>query len=239
MPDAAVQIAANLAAVRTQIAAAAARSGRSEHDVCLVAVTKYVAPEIAGLLVEAGCCDLGESRPQELWRKHAWFAAHPSQPTVRWHLVGHLQRNKLARTVPLLALLHSCDSLRLVEALAPAAATRGTPLELLLEVNVSGQAEKTGLQPAEVEPMLAALAQAPSLRCTGLMCMAGLDDDPDAARRDFAALRALRERLNQAWAGRFDLRELSMGMSGDYVAAIEEGATLVRIGSALFEGVQP
>lgn len=237
MSAAAAQIAANLAAVRAQMAAAAARSGRPACDVRLVAVTKYVAPEIAGLLAAAGCCDLGESRPQELWRKHAWFVAQAPQAAVRWHLIGHLQRNKLARTVPLLSLLHSCDRLRLVEALAPAAAARGAPLDVLLEVNISGQAEKTGLAPGEVEPVLAALAAAPALRCTGLMCMAGLDDDPDSARRDFAALRALRDRLQPAWDGRFALRELSMGMSGDYVAAIEEGATLVRIGSALFAGL--
>lgn len=239
MLDAAAQITANLAAVQAHMADAAARSGRSASDVRLVAVTKYVSPEIAGLLVAAGCRDLGESRPQELWRKQAWFTEQASQPLVRWHLIGHLQRNKLARTVPLLTLLHSCDSLRLVEALAPAAAAREAPLDVLLEVNVSGQAEKTGLPPADVEPVLAALALAPALRCTGLMCMAGLDDDPDAARRDFAALRTLRDRLQQHWSGRCDLRELSMGMSGDFVAAIEEGATLVRIGSALFEGLRP
>lgn len=229
------RIAANLAEVRERIAAAAHGAGRSPDEVRLVAVTKYVDVATTRLLFNAGCADLGESRPQQLWDK----AAALNDAAIRWHLIGHLQRNKVRRTLPLVHLIHSGDSLRLLEELdrEAAALTGRPPLPVLLEVNVSGEAAKHGFAPDDLPRHVEALAAFEHLNIRGLMAMAGLDDDPTSARRDFARLRELRDRLRREWSGRFSLDELSMGMSGDYEAAVAEGATLVRVGSALFEGV--
>jgi PLP dependent protein len=222
----------NLAAVRDRVAAAAARAGRQDAPL-IVGVTKYVEPPIARLLVEAGLTELGESRPQELWRKSAALADRK----VNWHLIGHLQRNKVRRTLPLVACIHSADSLRLLEELSREAASQGLRANVLLEVNVSGDAAKTGLAPAAVEPLFPAIAKLPRLCVLGLMTMASLEGSPDQSRREFASLRALRDRLALIAPANVSLHKLSMGMSGDYEIAIEEGATLVRIGSALFEGI--
>jgi hypothetical protein len=224
-------IADNLARVREQIALAAGRSGRTAETVTLVAVTKYVDVALARQLVEAGCRDLGESRPQELWRK----ADELTAGDVRWHFIGHLQRNKLKRTLPLVSLLHSGDSADLIAAVAEQASATGQPCPLLVEVNVSGDATKHGFDLSDLEAITSVLESHPQLDFRGLMCMAGREGDLDAARREFAALRELRDRLSRA-TGR-TLPELSMGMSGDFEVAIEEGATIVRVGSALFEGL--
>jgi len=235
MPDPARRIAENLACLREQIAAAAARGGRRAEEITLVGVTKYVSADVARRLAEAGCRDLGESRPQELWRKATLLADLP----VRWHLIGHLQRNKVRRTLPLIGLLHSLDSRRLLDELDTEVQASGLQhLAALLEVNVSGEESKGGLRPEEVEPLLAELPRRPRVAVKGLMCMAALEGGTDAARRDFATLRELRDRLRPNCPTGVALDELSMGMSGDFVQAIEEGATIVRIGSALFEGLQ-
>lgn len=223
----------NLARVRERIAAAARRAGRSPSDVTLVAVTKYADAATARRLALAGCRDLGEARPQELWRKAQALA----DIGVRWHLVGHLQRNKIARTLPLVWLIHSADSLRLLEALESQAAAAAAPVNVLLEVNISGEPAKTGLPVDDAGPLVDRLAELPHVEVRGLMTMAAREGDLDAARRDFARLRALRDALCARTGGRLALAELSMGMSGDFEAAIEEGATIVRIGSALFEGL--
>jgi PLP dependent protein len=220
----------NLAEVRERMAAAARRAGRLPDEVRLVAVTKYVDAEAARALAAAGCLDLGESRPQELWRKAALLADLP----VRWHLIGHLQRNKLARSLPLVSLVHSGDSGRLIEAIDSGAARAQRRVPLLLEVNVSGDASKHGLLPAELEPLVEPLSKLPWVDVRGLMCMAGREGDLDSARGDFEKLRLLRDELRSVWPEPAALVELSMGMSGDFEVAIEEGATLVRIGSSLF-----
>jgi PLP dependent protein len=222
------QIAENVARVRGRIAGAAARSGRSADAVTLVAVTKYAPVELLWPLVEAGCADLGESRPQQLWDRAAALGDLP----VRWHMIGHLQRNKVRRTLPLCSMIHSIDSPRLLDTVE---AEADRPVSVLLEVNVSGEEAKQGFAPSEVEPFLATLSPVRHVTVRGLMCMAALEGGPDAARRDFAALRELRDRLRPCCPAGVMLDELSMGMSGDFEAAIEEGATIVRIGSALFE----
>jgi pyridoxal phosphate enzyme (YggS family) len=231
MADLTTRIAENVARIRGRIAAAAARSGRAVGDVRLVAVTKYVSTAEIRAVLAAGCCDLGESRPQQLWDR----AAELSDLPIRWHLIGHLQRNKVRRTAPLVAMIHSVDSPRLAEALEIEAPAGLPPLPVLLEVNVSGEAAKHGLQPEEVEPLLVQIARYRNLSVRGLMCMAGLEGDLDAARRDFASLRELRDRLRAGCPPEATLDELSMGMSGDFEVAIEEGATIVRVGSAMFE----
>ncbi len=225
----------NLARVLERMAEAAHRSGRKPEEVRLVAVTKYVGPEEIRWLVEAGCRLLGESRPQALWAKAATLTDLP----IQWHLVGHLQRNKVARTLPLVQMIQSVDSLRLLEALNQQAAKLGRAIPVLLEVNISGEASKTGLPPQELEPILAQLPEFPYVQVQGLMTLAGLEGGAERARRDFAALRQLRDQLQPHCPEGVRLDELSMGMSSDFEAAIQEGATMVRIGAALFEGILP
>jgi hypothetical protein len=225
-------IADRVVEVRGRIAAAAARSGRDASEITLVAVTKYVGLAEVRALVDAGCTVLGESRPQQLWERADALAELP----VRWHFIGHLQRNKVRRTVPLVALMHSADSAALVAAVDQVAGELGRRLPLLLEINVSGEAAKHGFPPDAVEPLLEMLPAYRNIEVRGLMCMAALEGGLCAARRDFAALRVLRDRLARQAPATVSLRDLSMGMSGDYEVAIEEGATIVRVGSALFEG---
>jgi pyridoxal phosphate enzyme (YggS family) len=233
MLDLAARIRENLARVRQRIAEAAARSGRTADAVRLVAVTKSVGePEIRAL-VDAGCRLLGENRPQQLWQRAAALADLP----VDWHMIGHLQRNKVRRTLPLVRMLESADSPALVEAVDRAGGELCLRVPILLEVNVSGETAKHGFAPGDVEPFLKELGRLEHVEVRGLMCMAGLEGGLDAARRDFAALRQLRDRLRANCPERVSLEELSMGMSGDFEAAIDEGATIVRVGSALFEGI--
>ena len=232
MSDLAKRIANNLALVRERIAAAAGRSGRSASDVTLVAVTKYVAADVAQAVLAAGCTDLGESRPQELWAK-----AETVGPDVRWHLIGHLQRNKVRRTLPLVHLIQSVDSRRLLATLNEEATLAGQQVSVLLEANISGDATKTGLPPAELEPILADAARWPHVAIRGLMGMASGTGGETAAKRDFSRLRTLGEQLSRNLPAGVALDELSMGMSGDYELAVEAGATIVRVGSALFEGL--
>jgi pyridoxal phosphate enzyme (YggS family) len=230
---------ANLAAVRARIADACGRAGRPVAEVRLVGVTKYVSADLAALLVRAGCRDLGESRPQSLWDKAAALAAwEASAEPPRWHLIGHLQRNKLRRTLPWLSLLHSLDSVRLLEAIQAEAALAGKPCDVLVEVNLTNDPGRTGLPEAEVPAILEAATAMDHVRVRGLMGMASQPDSVEsgAARREFARLRELRDALRRGLPPGA-LAELSMGMSGDFEEAILEGATLVRVGSALWEGL--
>ena len=227
------RIAENVAEIRGRIADAAARSGRPAEAVTLVAVTKYVGLDLIRAVAAAGCEDLGESRPQQLCQR----AAEISGPAIRWHMIGHLQRNKVRRTLPLVCLVHSVDSLGLVEAVDRVAGELSLRVPVLLEVNLAGEASKDGLDPAGVEPLLAELPKYSHVEVRGLMCMAALDGGPETARGSFAALREFRDRLRGQVPEGVCLDELSMGMSGDYEVAVEEGATIVRVGSALFAGV--
>jgi pyridoxal phosphate enzyme (YggS family) len=226
----------NLQSVRARVAEACRRAGRGPEAVTIIAVTKYVGAELARALVTAGCLDLAESRPQSLWAKAE--ALGDLAPPPRWHLVGHLQRNKVRRTLGVVSLVHSLDSLRLLEACASEAAALDMTCAALVEVNLTGDPGRTGANEAEAEAIVTAAATLPRVELRGLMGMASVPDgDPQAARREFARLREFRDRLAARAGG--NLPELSMGMSGDYEAAILEGATMVRIGSALFEGLLP
>jgi pyridoxal phosphate enzyme (YggS family) len=246
-----MSIADNLRRVRECIAIAAESAGRRASEIKLVGVTKYVGAAEAAELVVAGCTDLGESRPQELWSKHeslqrAGASSPPSEKTqppaiIHWHLIGHLQRNKVRRTLPLVSLIHSVDSERLLATINDIQrdlATAGgstDPVDVLLEVNTSGEQAKHGLSPDAVEPLLAAAPQYPHVTIRGLMAMAALDGGDAVAARNFASLRELRDRLQGIAPPCVALNELSMGMSGDFEIAIREGATIVRIGSLLWE----
>jgi pyridoxal phosphate enzyme (YggS family) len=223
------RLAENLIAVRRRIDDATRRAGRSAGCVRLVAVTKRTPAEWAADLVRLGQVDLGENYPQELWQK----AAQVPNPVIRWHLIGHLQSNKLRRTLPLVHLVHAVDSLRLLQALDDYAATAKTRPRVLLQVNTSGELSKHGWEPEGLLSDSDEIARIGHLEIAGLMTMAA----PDAgqARPAFARLRESREGL--AKRNGLALPELSMGMSGDFEEAILEGATIVRIGSALFEGL--
>jgi pyridoxal phosphate enzyme (YggS family) len=223
----------NLLRVRERIAQAAAAAGRLADDVTLIGVTKYVGAAEAAELAAAGCSDLGESRPQDLWSMANELTSASASHEIRWHLIGHLQRNKVRRTLPLVSLVHSVDSERLLAAIDEV--EKNPPQRVLLEVNTSGEVAKHGLAPGEVEPLLASAARFPHVEICGLMTMAALDGGPSEAARNFAALRELRDRLRPNAPDGVRLDELSMGMSGDFEVAIREGATIVRVGSALWE----
>lgn len=254
----------NLARVQQRVADAAQRAGRDPGEITLVGITKYVDAETARVLAESGCVDLGESRPQELWSKAAALNDLP----VRWHQVGRLQRNKAARTIAVADLIHSVDSVRLAETIGRLANEAGTVQDFLLEVNISGESAKQGFPAAaeELREAVRQITAIPGLRLRGLMGMAGLRSNDDERREQFRKLRTLREALAsilEASRPRADPHpgagshpwtqypwtsdpggrahpgdELSMGMSDDFETAIECGATIVRIGSLLFEGIE-
>jgi pyridoxal phosphate enzyme (YggS family) len=219
-------------AVEERIRAACFRVGRKREEVTIVAVTKSVGTDIAALLPELGQTELGESRPQELWRK-----AGELPTSIRWHLIGHLQRNKIEKTLPLVRLIHSVDSERLLIALDAEAANRQTPVDVLLEINASGEESKHGLAPADAPPMIGAVQSLRFVQVRGLMTMAAYEEDPERTRPTFAALRLLRDGLRQEWGTATRLDHLSMGMTNDFEIAVEEGATLIRVGTALFERI--
>ncbi|MGI9427934.1 MAG: YggS family pyridoxal phosphate-dependent enzyme [Bythopirellula sp.] len=219
--------------MQERIAQAAALANRAAAEIELVAVTKYVDVNLTAALLAAGCQSLGESRPQQLWEK----AASSELAAARWHLVGHLQRNKVQRTLPLVDLIHSVDSLRLLQAIDKAAAEQDLTAEVLLEVNCSGDAAKHGLTHDGLKELLPQAAAFSHVKVRGLMTMAARSGGASVAARNFAALRELRDEVADRCPPTAELKELSMGMSHDFEVAIREGATLVRIGSALFEGI--
>ena len=227
-------IAHNLETVLAEIAAACARAGRLLSEVQLVAVTKYAQPAWIERLIERGIRDLGESRPQQLVQRASQFAAD-----VHWHLIGHLQRNKVKPVLLQTVLIHSVDSLRLLERISEVAAELSLRPRVLLEVNVAGEASKDGLPAAVLRSQWPAFQAVLHVEIVGLMTMAPQADDPEAARPVFRGLRQLRDELATTAAPHVRLTELSMGMSGDFAVAIEEGATIVRIGSRLFDGLPP
>jgi PLP dependent protein len=222
-----------LATVEVRIAAACRRARRPRGTVTLVAVTKTVSTATAALLPELGVFDLGENRPQELWRK----AAHLRGP-IRWHMIGHLQRNKIERTLPLVDFIHAVDSLRLLDALEAAAGHAGRRLSVLLEINASREAAKQGWRPEDVLALSERLSALRHLEVRGLMTMAAYAEDPQACRPTFALTRQVLEKLKAEVSDAQPLDQLSMGMSNDYETAIEEGATLIRLGTILFEGME-
>ena len=219
----------NLARVRERIESVQEQEGL-HGDVRIVAVTKGHAPAAVEVALAAGATDVGENRIQEALSKQEALAGLP----VDWHLIGHLQTNKAKHVPGRFALVHSIDSLRVAEALQRAMENKAAgsdPLPVLVQVNVAREPQKAGCDPAELAQLAAAVSELSRLRLRGLMTMAPLTDDAAAQRRVFAALRRLREDL--ATSG-LEMPELSMGMSGDYEAAVAEGATILRLGTVLF-----
>lgn len=225
----------NLFHVRDRLAESARRSGRDPGSVVLVAVTKKRPASWIRPLVEAGVRDLGENFPQELWEKAEVLADLP--PEVRWHLIGHLQRNKVKRTLPIARVIHAVDSLRLLRAIDGRGAEGQEPPMVFLQVNTSDEEAKQGWRGDAILDDAEEIAGCRWIRPAGLMTMAAWGTDAESARPSFTRLREIRDALRDRSG--LELPELSMGMSNDFEAAVEEGATLVRIGSALFEGVEP
>jgi pyridoxal phosphate enzyme (YggS family) len=217
----------NLDIVRSRIASAATRAGRNPAEVELVAISKTYPAELVREAAEAGQELFGESRVQEALVKI------PELPgRLRWHFIGHLQANKVRKALPLFELIHGVDTMGIARDIDRIAAELGLHPRVLLEVNVSGEGSKHGFTPEALERGLEELLALPRLQVEGFMTMAPLAEEAEASRPCFAALRTLRDRLS-AQAG-IPLPTLSMGMSGDYEVAVEEGATLVRVGSAIF-----
>lgn len=224
------KIGENLEFIQTAIESATRRSGRPAGSVELVAVTKYAEKEWVQALIDLGVRSLGESRPQQLARRADEFS-----DGIHWHLIGHLQRNKVDMVLPVTTLIHSVDSLRLLRKISASADRAGRTQSVLLEVNVSGETAKDGLSPDSLREQWHEFRSLPGIQIDGLMTMAPRSADPESTRPVFRSLRELRDEL--AADGDCPLAELSMGMSGDFEVAIEEGATLVRIGSSLFDGL--
>jgi hypothetical protein len=211
----------NLHGIQERIAASARRAGRDASSVTLVAVSKTHPPETIEHAIAAGQLLFGESKIQEARTKIPAVSSR-----ARWHLIGHLQSNKARDAVTMFELIHSVDSVKLAAEISKWAERAGKTQEILLEVNVSGEASKFGFQPEDVAGALEQINRLPRLIVRGLMTIAPCAEDPNKARPFFAKLREWRDRLG--------LTELSMGMTGDFEPAIEEGATIVRIGTAIF-----
>jgi PLP dependent protein len=220
---------ANVDRVREEVRAAAGRSGRSPDDVTLVAVTKGHPFEVVEAALAAGLRDLGENRVESLVDR----AVRVTEPDCRWHMVGRLQRRQASDLHGVAHLVHSVDSVRLAERLSRTAPEGRPPLRILVQVNTSGEEAKTGFAPEEAVEGVARILELPGLDVQGLMTMAPFTDRETVIRRTFAGLRDLAEDLRRGLPA-YQGRELSMGMSNDYQVAVEEGSTMIRLGTALF-----
>lgn len=231
------QIQANLTQIRQNIAAACSRCGRDPASVTVVAVTKSATVDAVKCAVDQGLLDLGESRVQQLIDRSqevAQYVQRRKLPPVRWHMIGHLQRNKVKAVLETASIIHSVDTLRLAEDINARAEAAGTVAEILIQVNCSAEPQKYGVAVGAASHLCSLVSSLRNIRPVGLMTMAPLAKDPQAARPAFTRLRELFEEMRHDGVGGEAFRHLSMGMSQDYVVAIEEGATLVRIGRAIF-----
>lgn len=213
----------NMKSVTQRIARACEKAGRVASDVKLVCVTKEASIEKTREVITCGADILGENRVQDAFNKHAII-----NDTISWHLIGHLQTNKVRTAVGLFDLIHSVDSLRLAAKIDSEAGKIGKRQDILIEVNVSGEAAKFGISPDDLTDLLGSISSFNNIIVKGLMTMAPEAPDPEKARPFFKKLKEIRNSIDRTW-------DLSMGMSNDFEVAIEEGATLVRIGRAIFK----
>jgi pyridoxal phosphate enzyme (YggS family) len=220
-------IAENLERVREQIVRAAAKAGRAVDEIELVAISKMHDAEKVRAAYDVGQILFGESRVQEARAK---IPELPS--TLRWHFVGHLQKNKIRHALPLFEMIHSVDSLALAEDMNRIADEEGFHPRVLLEVNVAGEGSKFGFKPETLRAEMETLLALPRLSILGLMTIPPLAEETEASRKYFVQLRELRDRVQREF--HVDLAQLSMGMTQDFAVAVEEGATLVRVGTAIF-----
>lgn len=215
--------------IRQRIAAACERAGRDAGEVRLIGVTKKVTPELVTEGFECGLGIMGENRIQEAKQKMTLCPGG-----IEWHMIGHLQSNKVKDAVRMFRMIHSVDSLRLLECVDRESGNAGVTMPVCLEVNVSGESSKFGLPPDELAGVLKAGTKLMNVDIVGLMTMPPFTEDPEGARPYFRKLGELRDSSRQSTG--FDLGELSMGMSNDFEVAIEEGSTMVRVGSSIFGG---
>lgn len=223
-------ISANIESVRGRIAAASRRAGRRPEDVTLVAVSKTFPAERIREVVRAGVSDIGENYVQELLPKRDALAGEP----VRWHFIGHLQTNKAKSVAAWVTMVHALDSQALAQELDTRAARANRTIDALVEVNTTGELSKFGIAPDQVLPFVRSLEGFSHIRICGLMTIGPFLPDPEGSRPMFRRLRELRETLARHSQENLDPVHLSMGMTGDFEVAVEEGATLLRIGTALF-----
>ena len=223
------QIADNLKIIEERIGNAASKAGRNAQDIKLIAVSKTVDAERIKQAIEAGATILGENYIQEARNKIKEIGQG-----ARWDFIGHLQSNKAKYAVDLFEMIHSVDRLSLAQEINRVAKKRGKKARILVQVNISGEETKSGINPQKVRTLIGEIASMSNLSLEGLMTMPPYFDDPEKARPYFTALRELRDTILKESIGGINLQELSMGMSGDFEVAIEEGATMVRIGTAIF-----
>lgn len=224
------EIESHLAAIRSRIAAAAAAAGRTPTDVSLLAVSKTFGPDHVRAAYAAGQRDFGENKVQEALQKQEATA----DLAIRWHLIGHLQSNKAKKAAPAFAAIHSVDSVELLRRIDAAAVEAGSAPDVYIQVDLAGEDTKFGAPEAEAGAIARAAASCRAARLKGLMLLPPWFDDPELARPYFRRLRGLRDRLIEEGIDAALLHELSMGMSHDFEVAIQEGATLVRVGTAIF-----
>lgn len=232
MKDLADLIQINYSHIQDRIKAACLRAGRSSDSVTFIAVTKYACLEWVNALIALGCEHLAESRTPQLEER-----ATQLSDQIHWHFIGPLQRNKVRRTIQYSSLIHSVDSLKLLMTIDRIASESNLRPRVLIELNLAGESNKKGFSRSELLETWSTLCEADHVEIAGLMTMAPHTDDPEQARPVFRELAQLREELQQMSPADVTLSELSMGMSGDFEVAIEEGATLVRVGSALYAGL--
>ncbi len=219
----------NLAAVEQRIAEACARAGRSRDEVTLIAVSKTKPVEMLSEVYDAGTRDFGENKPQEIRDKY------PQLPEdIRWHMIGHLQRNKIKYIIDKVCMIHSVDSLRLAQAIDEAAEKLGIVMPVLVEVNVAGEESKDGIRPEETEDFVRKISVLPHIHVEGLMTIAPYTENPEENRPYFRNLSKLCVDIREKNIDNVSMYSLSMGMTGDYEIAIEEGATMVRVGTGIF-----
>ena len=219
----------NLAKVEKKVCAACERAGRRRDEVTLIAVSKTKPVSMIEELLPGGTRDFGENKVQELCEKYEQLPKD-----IRWHLIGHLQRNKVKYVVDKACLIHSVDSLRLAEAISAEGKKRGITVPVLIEVNVAGEESKFGVKPEEAEGLIREIAGMPSISVKGLMTIAPYVENPEENRIHFSNLRKLCVDIKNKNIDNVSMNILSMGMTGDYEVAIEEGATMIRVGTGIF-----
>ena len=219
----------NLAEVEKHVQEACARAGRSRDEVTLIAVSKTKPVSMIEELLPGGTRDFGENKVQELCEKYEVLPRD-----IRWHLIGHLQRNKVKYIVDKAYLVHSVDSLRLAETISEEGVKKGVTVPVLIEVNVAGEESKFGVTPEETEALVREIAKLPAIRIRGLMTIAPYVENPEDNRVHFSRLKQLSVDIGKKNIDNVSMNVLSMGMTGDYQVAIEEGATMVRVGTGIF-----
>lgn len=219
----------NLREVKDRVAQAAIKSGRQPEDITLIAVTKTLPVDVINAAIGFGVADIGENKVQEVMDKYDQVIGGP-----KWHLIGHLQTNKVKYIIDKVSLIHSVDSFRLAEEISKRAEKAGLIMEILVQVNVAEESTKFGLSVEEVSELVEAISVLPGIRIKGLMTIAPFIDDETELRKYFSQMKEIFETLKKTMYNKADMTYLSMGMTNDYELAIEEGANMVRIGTGLF-----